>query len=203
MLNGYMAADAQPTKDNPAGQVLETLALIATTIISRAHPIRFRLAQTDAEREDIYRLRYITIIERGWAKAEDFPMSAERDEYDDVALHIAGFDGNLLVACARLVFPADSRSLPTERAFDLTIEPRGCVADLSRQIVMRSHSSRQHAIFSALLARCWLEAQARNYNYICGDFTPSMIRLYRHIGLQVTVLGPSRMYWGEERMPIV
>jgi N-acyl-L-homoserine lactone synthetase len=54
-----------------------------------------------------------------------------------------------------------------------------------------------------LLSQCWLEAQMRGYYYVCGDFTPAMIRLYRRLGMEVTALGPPCMHWGEERIPIL
>jgi hypothetical protein len=30
-----------------------------------------------------------------------------------------------------------------------------------------------------------------------------MVQLYRRMGFPVTILGPSRQYWGEERFPIL
>jgi N-acyl-L-homoserine lactone synthetase len=185
-------------------QMLAILFKVAHLMIDRAAPVRFALAVTDAERMAIYRQRYETVVERGWAKPEDFPDGAERDEYDGVAVHIAGWDGNTLAASARLVFPGPGQSLPTEQAFAVHIEPRGQVVDFSRQIVARGYSnSNWHAIFSGLLSYSWLQAQARGFYYVCGDFTPSMVRLYKKLGLHVHVVGESQLYWGEVRFPIM
>jgi N-acyl-L-homoserine lactone synthetase len=182
---------------------LARMAELCRQLIARAAPVRFALAQTDAERTAIYRLRYETIVERGWARPEDIAGGLERDEYDASAVHVVGMDGGALAACARLVYPAPGLRLPTEQAFDIQVEPRGRAVDLSRQIVARAYSSNQHAIFAGLLSFCWMEVQARGYYHVCGDFTASMIRLYRIMGLGVTTLGPARLFWGEQRFPIV
>jgi N-acyl-L-homoserine lactone synthetase len=187
----------------PDQQALTTLAAVTERAMARAGSIRFALAETANEQRAIYHLRYQTVIERGWAQPADYPDGMERDADDGVALHIMGLDGNSLVACARLIFPNKVKQLPTERIFGVHVEPCGKVVDLGRQIVARSHSNMQHVIFAALLGRCWLEAQSQGYYHVCGDFTPSMIRLYRLLGLAVTTLGPPRHYFGEERIPIV
>lgn len=187
----------------PDKPTLALLRTIAQTVMAKALPLRFTTAQSDDEREAVYRMRCNTIVERGWGKPEDMPDGLERDEYDDAALHVTGLDRTKPVASARLVFPSDAQVLPTEKVFGLRIEPRDRVVDLSRQIVIRAYTSQQHAIFGALLSHCWLEAQARGYYYVCGDFTPAMIRLYRRLGMEVTTLGPPRLHWGEERIPIL
>jgi N-acyl-L-homoserine lactone synthetase len=193
----------QEVDARPDEGALATLAKVAQTVMARAAPVRFIVAQTEAQREAVYRLRYATVIERGWAQPTDYPDGMERDEYDAVALHILGLDGEALVACARMVFPSAVQLLPTERAFDMCIEPCGQVADMGRQIVARAYTTSRHVIFAGLLAKCWLEAQARGYYHVCGDFTPAMIRLYKHLGLEVKPLGPARLYWHEERLPIL
>lgn len=187
----------------PDATALALLRSIAQTILAKAAPLCFTTARSDAEREAVYRMRYNTIVERGWGRPDDMPDGLERDEYDDAALHVIGLDGTQPVASARLVFPSDVAILPTEKVFGLRIEPRERVVDLGRQIVIRAYTSQQHAIFAALLSQCWLEAQSRGYYYVCGDFTPAMVRLYRRLGMQVMTLGPPRLHWGEERIPIL
>jgi N-acyl-L-homoserine lactone synthetase len=176
---------------------------IANQFLRRIAPLRFDLAQTDAERTAVYRLRYDAVIERGWGKPEDFPNELERDQYDDVAIHIAGWESDRLIATARLVFPSSAGRLPTEEAFDLEIEPRGHVVDLGRFVVARSHSDMEHRVLAGLLARCWLEMRAHGFAHACAAFaSPAMIRVYRFMGFEITPLGPARRYWGEDRLPI-
>src|SRR5438046_5273515 len=86
---------------------------LALQFIALAAPIRFDVAHSPAELEAMYRLRYRIAIERGWATPTDLPDGLERDEYDDQALHIAGWDGPTLAATVRVVFPAVGRRLPT------------------------------------------------------------------------------------------
>ena len=205
----------------PSPQALTAADQLAHSLVAAAEPIRFDLARTDAEREAIYRLRYQVVVERGWALAAEFPNGQEADHYDPVATHIAGWAGNVLAAgrplaagrilaagrtlaaTARLVLPAEGRPLPTEAAFGLQVAPRGQVADMGRQIVAREYSSMRHKVFAALLARTWLEMRAHGYVLVCGDFSPTMMRLYRMLGFNVKQLGPAQKFWGEERAPIL
>ena len=168
-----------------------------------AAPLNFRIAQSLEELEAIYRLRYDVIIERGWARPEDLPNGLERDEFDDHAIHIAAWDDKNIAATSRIVLPAPDRTLPTEHAFEVRIEPYGQVVDMGRQIVAHAYSNVEHLVFAALLAQTWLELHARGYTLVCGDFTPAVTRLYRLMGFQVTQAGPAREFWGEERFPIV
>src|SRR3990170_2028423 len=46
---------------------------LAAQLIARAAPLMFSVAQSPAEREAVYRLRYSIVVEKGWARPEDFP----------------------------------------------------------------------------------------------------------------------------------
>jgi N-acyl-L-homoserine lactone synthetase len=165
--------------------------------------LRFDIARDDSQREEVYRLRYQTVIERGWAQPGDMPDGMEHDHYDEKAIHIVGWDGNKLATTSRLVLPEDGLVLPTEEAFHIQIEPRGQVTDMGRQIVAREYSSIKHKVFAALLAKTWLEIRVHGYSLVCGDFSPAMMRLYRIMGFDVKQLGPAQQFWGEERAPIM
>ena len=188
------------------GQSQSALALadgLASRIVGGAAPIQFRVAQSNSERQAVYRLRYQVVIERGWAQPEDLPDGLERDDYDAGAIHIVGWDGDVLAATSRLVLPGSQSLLPTEQAFDIKVEPRGRVADMGRQIVSRDYSSVRHLAFAALLAKTWLEMRPPGFTLWCGFFSPTMPRLYRMVGFDVKQIGPSRKFWGEERFPIL
>lgn len=175
---------------------------VANKFIRRAAPVCFRAAQSPAELEAVYRLRYQVVIERGWAYPEDFPTELEQDIYDGQGLHLIGQAGATIVATTRLIFPDPGRLLPTEAEFGLRIEPQGRVVDGGRAIVSRAYSGRQHHIFAGLLGQSWFELKARGFYYLCGLASAAMIRLCRSIGYQITILGPARQYWGEWRHPI-
>ena len=171
-------------------------------LLVRAAPIRFQIAQTPAEREVIYRLRYQTAIAHGWTQPEDFPDGLEHDAYDESALHIVGWDGLVLAASARLVFPSPGVPLPTEKTFGLEIEPRGQVVEWSRLIVTRPYSDREHRSVLGLMGACWLEMRGRGFDYICSPLSAPVIKLFRVIGLCTSTLGPPRNYGGEARYPV-
>ena len=184
----------------------DTLAVVDTLCrqaVDAVLPIRFRLAASDGDRVASYRLRYEVVMDEGWSRPEAFPDRLERDAFDDEAAHVQGWHGDRLVATSRLVFPRPGKPLPTEEAFDLTIEPSGLAVDVSRMIVAREVAGPAHRLFGALLARSWLEVRSRGHTVACGAFTASMIRLIQLLGFTVHTLGPPKEYWGAERRAIL
>jgi N-acyl-L-homoserine lactone synthetase len=181
---------------------LAVVDAVAARLVARAAPVRFAIADTPAEREATYRLRYEVVIERGWARPEDLPDGLERDPHDDRAVAVLAWAGAAPAGANRLVFPAAGYRLPTEDTFDLEIDPRGQVVDWSRTIVATVHADRQHRLLLGLLGWSWLETRARGFEHVCGIFTPAVLRLYGRLGLRFRVLGPVRRHWGEERYPV-
>ncbi len=182
--------------------LLAAADLLAHEWVEAAAPVRFEVVESDAVREEIFRLRFEVISGRGWADPGTFPDGLEHDSYDEDAVHLAGTDGNRLAATTRLVFPRPGRRLPTEDAFGIVVEPEGEVVDVNRVIVCRNPRRPTHSLFCGLLGSLWLEVRARGFSHICGDFTTSVIRLYQAIGFEVRRLGAAHQYWGEERYPI-
>ncbi len=170
--------------------------------VERVAPVRFDVAHTDAEREEVYRLRYRVAIEHGWANPADFPADLETDAFDAEAVHIVGWDGVALAATSRLVFPSVGRPLPTEAAFDLVVEPRGQVANIDRLTVAPDYRDRRHRMMFALLGATWGQTRAYGYHAWTGISTPAMVRLYRLLGFATPAIAPSRRCWNEDRVPI-
>ncbi len=186
------------------GRALTQVDVLAARAIEWVTPIRFGVAQSDAERDAVYRMRYEAVIDHGWLQPADLPDGRECDAYDDEAMQLLACDGDTPVASARLVLPRPGLTLPTEAAFDLTIEPRGQVVDAGRFVVVRAQAQREQRLFAALLAYGWLQVRARGYSHVCAAFaSPAMLRMYKSMGFQITVLGPPRFFWGRERYPIL
>ncbi|MCL4302374.1 MAG: GNAT family N-acetyltransferase [Anaerolineae bacterium] len=175
---------------------------LAAKFIAWATPVRFTVAQSSAEREAAYRLRYEVVTARRWASAEKFPGGLEQDVYDAEAVHLLGWKEHNLVATTRLVFPSSEKLLPTEVEFGLRVEPQGQVVDGGRVIIARDYSDYEHRIFAGLLGYTWFAIQSRGFRYLCGAAVPAMIRLCQSIGYRITVLGQARPYWGQRRYPI-
>ena len=182
--------------------VLQTMDEVARALINRAAPIRFAVATSTPERTAVYRLRYDVVVEEGWVDPSALPEGLEHDAFDEEAIHLVGWDGEVIAATARLVPPRVGAALPTEDAFGLAIEPRGEVMDLGRGVVARRYRGRGHQIFFALLSMAWLETRARGFTRLCGTTAPSMLPHYSAMGFHVEVLGECRHWWGEERLPI-
>ncbi|HEV8193512.1 MAG TPA: GNAT family N-acyltransferase [Ktedonobacterales bacterium] len=172
----------------------------AKLLVRRVAPIRLEVARTERETEATCRLRYQVTVDQGWGQPEDYPNGLERDAYDDVALHLAAWDGSILAGTSRLVFPAPNRPLPTESAFAIAVEPLGRVVDGSRTAVATGYQGR--TLFVALLAASWLQVRERGFEVIAGAASARVLALHGAIGFTFDILGPARVYCGEARYPI-
>jgi hypothetical protein len=135
---------------------------IGTLLVAKCAPLQFTKAETPAEREVVFRLRYQAVIEQGWGNPEDFPDGLERDVYDDDAVLFTVWDGQAPAATMRVVFPSPDRPLPTETAFDITIEPLGRVVDTGRTVVHRAYRTHRTGLqlMLGLIGACWMEGRA-------------------------------------------
>lgn len=182
-------------------KALLALDVLSHSLVEKAAPVLFRVAETSSEREAAYRLRYEALVDRGAIKPEDMPDGLERDEHDDRGIQVVGWDGDKAIATGRLVTPLPGRLLPTEQGFGLTIEPRGQVIDIGRFTVSREYAQKENRYFVGMLGFCWLQARAHGYYRVCGTAAPGMLRHYRRIGFIVTELAPPHRYYGEDRYP--
>jgi N-acyl-L-homoserine lactone synthetase len=165
----------------------------------------FTIAADAAAREAAYALRYRAVIEQGWANESDLPDGRECDAYDDHAVHILCWDEGAPVATGRLVLPGKlppGQGLPTEQACGLLVQPPGQVVDVGRMSVARSHQTHRHSVFIGLLARLYMEVQRQGYDVACGIMSARTRSMMRLLGLQLEVLGPERLHWGEPRAPV-
>lgn len=197
-----MVSNSTRNAVNAEASVFGRLDALARLLEARAKPVRFDVARSAEERAAVFRLRYQTVLKQGWAEEAEFPEGLERDTYDDEAVLIAGWHGDTLAATARLVFPKPSRPLPIEQEFELSSELPTGVVDLRRAIVAAPYRSRRHTVFAGLLARCWLEVRGQGLHSVCGAANLAWLERYRQLGLPVSILGPPRQYWGEERYPL-
>jgi hypothetical protein len=175
---------------------------VAAALVARVLPIRCAVASTEGQREETFRLRYRAVVDRGWARPVDLPVGLERDADDERAILVGAWEGTNLLATARMIFPDPAYRLPVESAFDLVVEPVGRVVSVDRITVDRSFSDAGSRLLLGLVAFCWLESRKRGFQIWAGTHSPGAIRLYRRLGFEVTILGPSRVHWGEERFPV-
>jgi hypothetical protein len=177
------------------GAPLDTLV---TRMLSRS-PFDYLVAADDSEREVAYRLRGGAVTDRGWCAAGDLPGGMERDEYDDRAVQVIGWDGNVAMSTGRVVLPP---GLPTEDACGLVVEPHGGVVDVGRMCVARSHQSLEHAALVGLMCRLYLVMREHGFRVACGMMSAPARALMGLFGLQLEILGPERVYWNEPRAPV-
>jgi N-acyl-L-homoserine lactone synthetase len=186
-----------PTKD------AATLDLLASNLVKRALPVRFRIANSFSDLEQVFRLRYRVVVEKEWAKPEKVPDGMERDAYDERAVHILALADGKLVGTNRLVFPRPTGRLPTEDAFGLILETKAELVDIGRICVAPGYRGQDYGIFAALLAQTWIEMRKRGRTRAIAAVTPSAARLYRSWGLTLKVLGTPCNHWGKKRYPVL
>ena len=176
---------------------------LARAILARLAPMSVDLARSPEEVDAVLHMRYECVVEQGWASPSDHPDGRERDAYDDIATFVVCRDEDELVGCMRFIPPSADRPLPTEREFGIRARPAGRVAEAGRIIVSpRVRAGRSHLVVGGLCARGWLLARDLGFERAVSTATPELIELYRGFGLRITVLGPPRLHWGEERAPI-
>jgi hypothetical protein len=174
------------------------LDALVTRMLSRSR-FDYRVAADEAEREAAYRLRGSAVLDRGWRTAGELPDGMERDEYDDRAIHVVGWDRDVAMSTGRVVLPP---GLPTEEACGLVVEPRGEVVDVGRMCVACSHQSLEHAAFMGLMCRLYLVMREHGYRVACGMMSPPARALMGILGLRLEILGSERTYWNEARAPV-
>jgi hypothetical protein len=194
------------TSSSPADHAAAGVAgldRLSERLLAGAAPLRVAVAGAPGEREAVFRLRYEHVVARGWARPGELPGGLERDAYDEGARQIAAWDGDTLVGTVRLVLPRDGRRLPVEDAYDLAIEPRGRVVDVGRLLIAeRYRGEPSHRAWGALFARCWMETRGAGFTVLGGTATAGMVERFRALGLAFEILGPARLYWGEQRHPV-
>jgi N-acyl-L-homoserine lactone synthetase len=179
------------------------LDALAQRALARLAPLTFDIAETDAERDAVLRLRYDCVVAERWSDPTDFRDGREHDEYDDDATFIVCRDGDAIAGSLRLVAPRPDRPLPTERDFGIVVRPAGQVLEVGRIVVAPgARAGRSHLILGGLCARSWLEAYARGFDRALSTAAPEVIDLYASLGLRITVLAPAKAHWGTMRAPI-
>src|SRR6516165_11036134 len=174
------------------------LDALVTRMLSRS-PFDYRVAAGESEREVAYWLRGSAVVDRGWCRASDLPGGIERDEYDDHAIQVVGWDGGIAMSTGRVVLPP---GLPTEEACGIVVEPRGGVVDVGRMCVARSHQSLEHAALIGLMCRLYLTMREHDFGVACGMMSAPARALMGLFGLGLEMLGPERTYWNESRAPV-
>jgi hypothetical protein len=164
------------------------------------YPYRFSLPADSEDRAIGFRIRHAAVLREGWSDPAAYPDGLERDQFDDRAVQILGWDGEVAVCTGRLVLPPGP--LPTELAAGIRVQPHGAVVDVGRMTVSPDYRSYRAAAFIALLCRLYLEMRQRGFEVACGMMSASTRGLTERLGLRLELLGPELPYWGELRAPV-
>jgi len=183
--------------------LLEVGDAVAANLLAAHAPLRFEEVRDEVERRAGYRLRYAAVVERNLASPELFSDGEERDEFDDRAVHIVGWDGDCPIATCRLVLPEAGRRLPVELAFELEVPGSTSMVDWGRVVVAPAWRGCDHKILMGLAARGWLSMRERGFAAALGATPDRLVQLFRDLGFAVTVLGAPRRHWNELRYPIL
>jgi len=183
--------------------ILDRGDTVATDLLEWLDPFRFAEAADEEERKAAYRLRYRAVIEERMEDPECFPLVMEYDEYDSDAVQILGWDETGPIATCRLVLPAHDRSLPLEKVFGPIAQAIGPMVEWGRVTVDSRLRGQGGRIFMGLAARGWLSMRLRGLSTAIGVTPERLVRLFHALGFPLVVLGPPRVHWGDERVPIL
>jgi N-acyl-L-homoserine lactone synthetase len=176
---------------------------LATDLLEVLSPLRFEEARDDQERRVAYRLRYAAVVERDLAGVSRFPDGEERDDDDERAIQILGWEAGRAIASCRLVLPRQGMVLPVEAAFDLRLPDASSLVEVGRLVVSPSWRTQDHKIVMGLVARGWKSLRERGFNTVVGATPARLVEVLREVGFAVTVLGTPRVHWNEQRIPIL
>jgi acyl carrier protein len=196
-----LAASAARNKGSRDALLQTAVDRLAADAVAAAAPVRIAIAASPAERDAVYRLRYQHVIQAAWATPEELPDEREQDGFDARAIHIVAWSGAQAVGTCRLVFPDLTERLPVEAVFELVVAPMRSAPTLDRLLVEPGH--RGGPLTSALLGRAWHELRRRGFGSASAIATEPVMRLLRGLGLELTVLGGPRMYWGADRYAVL
>jgi len=165
-------------------------------------PLRIGVAHDAAEVAALVVLRSREAIVRGWLQGAANFDGADRDRYDDDAVHIVIRDGDEVVGGFRLILPMPGQPLPIETAFELELEPKGQVVQWGRLILApRYRGDGDHRLPLACFAAIWLETTRRGFDRVAGVVSHRLKLLYEGMGWDFRILGPPRKVDGESRYP--
>jgi predicted GNAT family N-acyltransferase len=176
---------------------------LAADLLDALSPLRFEEAADDGDRRTGYRIRYAAVVERNLASPSQFPEGEERDEADERAVHIVGWERHRPIATCRLVLPHEEMVLPVEAAFELRVPDPSATVELGRLVVDPEWRGTDHEIFMGLAARGWLSMRERGFASVLAATPARLLDLLRDFGFAVKVLGSSRVYWNELRSPFL
>jgi N-acyl-L-homoserine lactone synthetase len=190
-------------RGNAGEDILLAGDAIARQWLTELEPLVFVEAVDAGECADAFRLRYRALAEMGVDAASTFPDGMERDEFDAGAVHILGREAESLVATSRLVLPAPGRQLPMLSAYDLALSDTSDLVEWGRLVVDPAYRGDGHSVLLGLAAQGWLSLRARGFSRAIAATPRRLVNLFDVLGFAVTVLGAPRLYWGEERCPIL
>lgn len=176
---------------------------VATDLLNWLRPLRFDEAYDEAGCREAFRLRYRAVVAGAMDTADRFPDGLERDAHDADAVQLIGWDGAQAVATCRLVFGQSGRPFPLETAFALTLPSRERTVEWGRMTIDSNRRGEGHRLVMGLAARGWLAMEARGATVAIGITPERLVAFFSTLGFPFTVLGPPRVYWGEERVPIL
>ena len=167
-----------------------------------AGDLRFGVVTGSRDLRAVYRLRREVAVAEGWVPASAFADGLEHDAHDALAVQVAGWDGDRIVATGRLVPGTSNRSLPVESAFGMILPDRGRLVEVGRVCVAPPYREVRRGVFLGLLGQIWVEMRRRGYAEACGGVTIEMARLYAKLVGCVVVLAPPRLHWGQRRFAV-
>jgi N-acyl-L-homoserine lactone synthetase len=165
--------------------------------------LTFGLAETEADRQAVFRLRCAAIVESGWIEREAYPDGVESDEDDDEAvLVVARVAGEIVGTIRVIVEPSRVEKLLEEALIARRFSPDDTLF-CGRLTVERTNRFRSWEVILGLYAQVVRIALERGAVRLISFAAENAIRYQRFRGVPLKIAGPPRIDTGVLRWPVV
>ncbi|XOU94688.1 MAG: GNAT family N-acyltransferase [Candidatus Kerfeldbacteria bacterium] len=161
--------------------------------------IEFRIAQTQDEKDEVYKLRYsVYCEEKKYLKVSDYPDGLEFDKYDPISDHFIALNKiGKIVGTLRLV-PRDNnlfneKRIPLEYYTDIEnhINSKSVVSELSRFTIDKNYRTK-YSINFGLIKRATLFALAEGITHFAISTSVNSKNYFERFGFHQ--IGESYIY---------
>lgn len=162
----------------------------------------FKLAETQQEKEEIYRLRYrVYCLEKDWLSKADYPDEKEIDEFDDCSAHFIAKDslGNI-TGTVRLILHSQ-QGFQITRYFEIDLPNGGLnCSEFSRLAI--NNGKRNNKIELGLYRETFQYCQNKGITHSYAVVERKLFSSLRRLGFLFEQIGEPRYYFGDYTIPI-
>ncbi len=161
----------------------------------------FKVLSSAPELSKAFNLRYeVFCVEKGIVDPKNYPTQMETDEYDDRSLHVGVFEGDEMIAYARLVLPCEM--FPIERTNTLPkCFDREKTIESSRGLVVKEH--RHSDVIWHMSNSIYEFCRENGFRHILSFSNAIMYNGYKKRDFPFEHVGDAVTFHGHKSFPLV